>query len=488
MAKRQAIGGGRRNSVSMVLLAAGTLSYYVLPRFFGNTGRGNLQASFITAGLLLSSLGYFGFGRAHLPFTTWVEAPLKVQDDSFTDVESAALVTLRAEMDVLRQERDQACDHSKAVAAAKPPLLGMHTAEPMPEVMPPQHSVTTLLSDFAHGRQGTGPMSNTGAAQGLVGAAVAANTSPAGALGLSHGQYVFGGSSPAPEGRQVYAPLSAQSHLKRLAGRLLDMLNDAEGQRASNPWWGNAFWTHVETVINDAGSDVPADIRRLLAAHGFVGAATVSPPRETLRQELEALSQTAAPLHGAGYAAFSPQGVPQMEAGAANSYSAWHNSLAPDMRRAAPEIYRSLRSAGAASVRDWINLQYSGSRTADMWSSLWETATAVDFALGEARNDLGLMQVLASNDFVEMGLRSLAAYVYETRTNDKTGARAMRALQTPGSMNDVAPSWLVKESTEHSKVEHQRSERVRGKVKGRGRGRGGSDDAAPDKGRGRGGK
>ncbi len=110
------------------------------------------------------------------------------------------------------------------------------------------------------------------------------------------------------------------------------------------------------------------------------------------------------------------------------------------------------------------------------------------------------MLMLSTEDYIEMALRRLSAWVCENRTGDRSGAKAMLAFAAPGGNTDIAPTWLVKEAAEHSKMEHQRSERVtaanrRGGGGGRGRGRGGTGGAAggdqdaaqaqaPDRGRG----
>jgi len=125
---------------------------------------------------------------------------------------------------------------------------------------------------------------------------------------------------------------------------------------------------------------------------------------------------------------------------------------------AAPEIYRSMRAAGAASVREWLNLSFQASRTSDTWVDLWGLATEVDYALSTAPSQADKMRVLATVDRVEIALRRLSSYIYETRTRDRTGARAMLAVLPPGEGTDVAPSWLIKESTEHSRMEHRRNE------------------------------
>ncbi len=68
------------------------------------------------------------------------------------------------------------------------------------------------------------------------------------------------------------------------------------------------------------------------------------------------------------------------------------------------------------------------------------------------------MRVLATVDRVEIALLRLSSYIYETRTRDRTGARAMQAVLPPAEGADMAPSWLIKASTEHSRMEHRRNE------------------------------
>eukprot|EP00959_Pyramimonas_sp_CCMP1952_P253906 5304602-Pyramimonas_sp.AAC.1 len=94
------------------------------------------------------------------------------------------------------------------------------------------------------------------------------------------------------------------------------------------------------------------------------------------------------------------------------------------------------------------------------------------------------MICLNTNDNVEIGLRHLSAYVYESRTHDKAGAARLRAVTAPGSGIDIAPGWLITEATTHSKMEHQRAERVSAELRRRNGGKG----KDKDKGRGRGDK
>ena len=185
----------------------------------------------------------------------------------------------------------------------------------------------------------------------------------------------------------------------------------------------------------------------------------------------------------------------------------WNRQPPPDMRRAAPDIYRSLRSAGADSARAWLQLEFKGVRAGSLWTDLWHVATQIDFILGKAASPEEALHWLGVDDNLELLLRRLASHIYMERTNDKAGATAMLGVRPPGSASDIAPTWLVGEVTCHSKAEHQRAERVaadtrrstqqeRGGARGRGRGeqsgRGGGgsgatgDEAKGDRGRGRG--
>ena len=143
------------------------------------------------------------------------------------------------------------------------------------------------------------------------------------------------------------------------------------------------------------------------------------------------------------------------------SVDTWAHSLPPDFKRAGGEIYRNIRAAGSLSVRQWLQNQHQGSKRGAEWQHLWAMATTVDFAVGGVRSDQELSQKLNSHDQVELALRHLSAHVYEQRTRDYVGGARLRAVQAPGSVVDIAPSWLISDATAHSMLENQREERVR---------------------------
>jgi hypothetical protein len=84
----------------------------------------------------------------------------------------------------------------------------------------------------------------------------------------------------------------------------------------------------------------------------------------------------------------------------------------------------------------------------------------VDFHTGRFKTDLELVSHLSVCDLCEINLRDMAAYVFERRTKDRAAAQKIRALATPGSQSDVAPTWLLTEAMASSRVEHQQRERV----------------------------
>ena len=205
---------------------------------------------------------------------------------------------------------------------------------------------------------------------------------------------------------------------------------------------------------------IPDPLFRVLLAHGYVGETTVTTPNvSTLSQALIA-AETSSVSPGTVWTAAN-----SWEASAQNLY---HTTLPGDLRRAAPEIYRTLRGEGCASTRQWLRENYTGYKgAAGPWEELWSLASQVDFALSPCRTDQEMLQVLGTDDRVEVALRHLGAHFYEARTKDRVGAAQMRAFSTPGSSRDIVPSWMVSEASTFSKTEHQRSERVESEIRRR---------------------
>ena len=231
---------------------------------------------------------------------------------------------------------------------------------------------------------------------------------------------------------------------------------------ATNPAWGRQFWAWVTNLIS-TGALGPKVIL-MLQAKGYLGPQTVSPPDvPSLKRGLEELSFNT-----------PQQFVPGIDLAAANNWQGastnqFASGLPIDMKRAAPEIYRSIRMEGTSSVRQWVKDNYVGYKGpgAASWTDLWSTASSVDIALASCTSENQMIELLTTDDRLEVGLRHLGAFFYEQRTRDRVGAAHMRAFSTPGVTRDVMPTWMVADATTHSKAEYQRSERVEGEIRRR---------------------
>ena len=255
----------------------------------------------------------------------------------------------------------------------------------------------------------------------------------------------------------AYAPFTGgvPHRLMVQAAQLEAALRTLSYQLHTNPSWPRAFWAEVDRM-----APVEPQLATVLSGHGYIGAGSISAPRvDTLLAELERLKSESVPPHGSAAAHLQPVFAAGSTLDA--QMSRWDVRLPADMKRAGPEIYKNMRASGVANVREWIRQNYKGSESAPLWTDLWHAATAIDYRLGNERTPQGVQTLLATDDHLELLLRRLAAYVYEKRSHDKTGAMHMLAIQAPGSEVDIAPSWMVSEATTHSKTEYQRAERVK---------------------------
>ncbi len=345
-------------------------------------------------------------------------------------------------------------------AAAEPQLPP--PAQPPAQVDPAwtaQHAAPSQLDafrSFGAGEQVGGPISATAARQGFHPQA----TQPTAAAPAVQGH---------PSLPEPYHPLQAGqgAEVRTRAGEILTLLNSYEAGQALDPYWTSHFWAAV--AASEEVRPFPAELRRVLSASGYAGRASRSLPPESLREDLGRLATAPDPPLGNGLgrtpaAARAPFGGGGEQLGAstvlAQEAQEWNLALPPSMRRAGAEIYRSIRSAGTTSVRNWLTQEYQGPRSGGQWVDLWTMATQADFALARAPDAESALAMLQSDDALELIFRRLAAFVYEARTKDRAGAQAMLAVTAPGSGADIAPDWLVQQVTSYSKAEHQRSERV----------------------------
>ena len=139
------------------------------------------------------------------------------------------------------------------------------------------------------------------------------------------------------------------------------------------------------------------------------------------------------------------------------------NSRPCGLRRAGPEIFTSILSAGYPTLVSWLNEQFPLNVRDQNHTYLhfFNDLKAIDMALFPLSPQEKL-HYLAEHDSCELSLRHLASWIPERRTGDKDAAQAMLALQPSGSRMDIAPSWLVAESGLVSQNEHKRRERARG--------------------------
>ena len=80
-------------------------------------------------------------------------------------------------------------------------------------------------------------------------------------------------------------------------------------------------------------------------------------------------------------------------------------------------------------MRDWLSTHHASNKSGAQWIELWNIATQSDFELA-GLDDRRTLERFASSDMLEINLRRLAAFVYEQRTQDKTGAAHMLAVVT----------------------------------------------------------
>ena len=259
---------------------------------------------------------------------------------------------------------------------------------------------------------------------------------------------------------QTYAPFTIgenDTKVQMQAGRLKTALEKANGLASTLPSWGQLFWQAVKNESDLYGLE--AQVRGVLAGHGYIGAATIGPPRvEELKKQLIQLEALGGPPHGSGGSVLrvnGPDGITDPEA------MAWHLKLPADLQRAGPEIYRNIRSEGVSSVRQWVNEQHPTleQKSSPQYQDLFTTATIIDFEVADCRSEGMLMQKLATSDALEIHLRKLGAFIYLRRTKDKTGANRILGVKAPGTNTDIAPKWLLDDANLHSKTEFQRQER-----------------------------
>ena len=282
---------------------------------------------------------------------------------------------------------------------------------------------------------------------------------------------------PAPD--QVYAPFAGAcpTQLKAQAARLKEILIHAHSCKTALPNWPVIFWKGVTN--EQATYGIQAELIQLLQAHGWLGSRTVTAPRfDALKRELSSWETAGAPSHGT--AAHLLANLSDGETFDNPDSANYHLRLPPDLQRAGPEVYRSMRAEGYQSIRAWVNDQFPlDKRSLPQYAEMFTSATQVDFSAANCKNEAALMKLLATSDQLEIELRKLASFVHSRRTGDRQAALHMLAIRPPGMGADVAPNWLVDEASIHSKYEFERVQRGGSTIGGGGDGKGAGGGGAP---------
>jgi hypothetical protein len=264
-----------------------------------------------------------------------------------------------------------------------------------------------------------------------------------------------------PADNNSYAPMSSNyENLQRQAKLLRMLLENRAAQAATNPKWSEQYWNEVASIESTEGLN--AAMKAVLQGHGYLGAGSKSAPRvEQLTKALRSFEATGSPAHGVAAQLFE-QLANEEDLDQSSDIDNWHSQLPTDMNRAGPEIYRSIRSSGCGSVRDWVcQLFPADQRNTPTFTDLFSAASMIDFRLAKEAAERDKIKVLSTCDMCEVSLRRLAAFLHLKRTGDAAASTHMLAIKAPGTMTDVAPTWLVSESSTHSKAEHQRGERAK---------------------------
>ncbi|CAE7915850.1 unnamed protein product, partial [Symbiodinium necroappetens] len=133
-----------------------------------------------------------------------------------------------------------------------------------------------------------------------------------------------------------YAPLQGQSRMLEQAKKVKELLVLWHGRSALLPAWTKSFWQEVGLL-----EPLEQRLKALLLSQGYLGRGVGSPPRfKELKEKLEELSTAGAVAHSLD--AFRAQdGMAWGED--EDGPESWEAALPPDLKRAGPEIYSSMK-------------------------------------------------------------------------------------------------------------------------------------------------
>ncbi|CAE7872534.1 unnamed protein product, partial [Symbiodinium necroappetens] len=230
---------------------------------------------------------------------------------------------------------------------------------------------------------------------------------------------------------QLGKTLGGQTRMLEQAKKVKELLVLWHGRSALLPAWTKSFWQELGLL-----------------------------EFKELKEKLEELSTAGAVAHSLD--AFRAQeGIAWGED--EDGPESWEAALPPDLKRAGPEIYSSMKASGVRCVRDWVNSMFSvEQRQSARYVDLFNVATLVDFKAREGGSSQSkVLSIIAQDDTCEVALRRLAAWIHERRTGDRDAAQSMLAIKPSSFSTDVAPSWLVAQAASYSQSEHKRRERAR---------------------------
>ena len=261
----------------------------------------------------------------------------------------------------------------------------------------------------------------------------------------------------------------------------------------------------------DAGAAETERLRKELEELRAAEAARARPPAEsagpsaavTALADFEIGRAAGGPISGLGAELVLPAGAAPFVPGEAQPPQLQPPPPWPAPTAAPPEA--TAGGSSPAAYNPWAGTQRTQQQAASVLAALgtYEAGRVADphwysqfwgwldraLALEAAKPDLDA--ALRRNGYwgagtsgpVPVGLREELAQL-KASTGDRTGASHMLAQMAPGQSSDVAPTWHVRDATEHPKQEWPRSDRV-SKKSGRGRGRGrGQEGRGSQEGRG----
>ena len=139
-------------------------------------------------------------------------------------------------------------------------------------------------------------------------------------------------------------------------GRMISQLLRAkldELDGSCNPHWPRDFWNFVNSLPGLSDT-----LKGVLRSHGYTGGASQTMPRvDELKEALKRYELSGPAGGGSGGLSGTGGDLPQL-----TGESSWHNQLPADFRRAGYDIYKNIRASGSASIRDWLNHNYTGDK------------------------------------------------------------------------------------------------------------------------------